>query len=164
MKEKDIKLLIEKFFAGETSLSEERKLYIYFKRGNVSDSLKQYSPMFADLFLLQEPAEKSPRRNFIRWIAGVAASVVLLSGGYMAWTSFETQELYASYGGSYMIVNGKRIDNLREIKPYIENTLSDARYIERTAAAQPSVSDIERDLMDNISDPEELERVKQLLN
>lgn len=165
MKEKEISLLIEKFFNGDTSLSEERWLYQYFKSSNLPDSLKQYRPLFCDIALLQISKDKPVRRNLIRWIAGVAASVALFMCGYITWNSYnQNRMLRERYAGSYIILNGKRIDNLKEIQPYIEKTLSDARQIEHIAATQPSASDIEQDLLDNISDPKEKARIKQLLD
>lgn len=175
MKVQDITRLIEKFFNGETSLTEERQLYDYFNSGMVDADLKKYCQIFSDFSILPEPEQKKSEpdnrlphrkihRNFIRWISGIAASVLLFAGGWTAWNAYQNKLLYDSYGGSYMIVNGKRIDNLQSIKPYIENTLTDSRQIEKIAANQPSASDIEQELIDNISDPKERARIKNLLN
>lgn len=44
--ENSINQLIEKYFNGETSLSEEASLRSYFTSGNVANDLKQYEPLF----------------------------------------------------------------------------------------------------------------------
>ena len=44
--ENSINKLIEKYFNGETSLSEEASLRKYFNSGNVANDLKQYEPLF----------------------------------------------------------------------------------------------------------------------
>lgn len=164
MKEKKIAGLIEKFFNGETSLSEERRLYAYFNRGDIPVDLQCYRPIFSGFASLPDPQPMRKKLHFIRWSAGIAASLVLLCGSFWAWNAYEDHMLQARYGGSYMIVNGKRIDNLKKIQSSIESSLADAHDIEQLASDQPSVLLIEQELMDNISDPEELERIKELLN
>jgi hypothetical protein len=44
--ENSINQLIEKYFNGETSLTEETSLKKYFNSGAVSEDLKQYEPLF----------------------------------------------------------------------------------------------------------------------
>ena len=68
------------------------------------------------------------------------------------------------YGGSYMIVDGHRIDNLSELRPHIERTLAEARHIEQTVETLPWVEEIEKEVMNHVSDPEERARIRQLLN
>jgi len=164
MNEKEIAGLIEKFFEGETSLSEERRLYAYFNRGNIPADLQRYRPVFSGFASLPDPYPMRKKLHFIRWSAGIAASLLLICGSFWAWNAYENRMLQSRYGGSYMIVNGKRIDNLTEIQSSIESALADAHDIERLASDQPSAGMIEQELMDNISDPEELKRIKKLLN
>lgn len=166
MKERQIRELIEKFFDGDTTLAEEKKLYAFFSRGNVPESLARYRRMFADLAMLPEPAPaKTERGRLIRiWAAGIAASLLLFLGGYAAMRQYEYRQLDMRYGGSYMIVNGNRIDNLRDIKPYIEQTLQEGEEIKREAAAQPSADEIEAELLTHIGDPEERARIEELLD
>lgn len=164
MKDKDLRALIDKFFGGGTTLAEERRLYAYFSRGNVAEDLVKYRELFASFASLPEKQDVRPLRGLRRLIAGVAASVVLVVAGYAAWNFYEYRQLDARYAGSYVIVDGKRIDNLREIRPMIESALADARNIERTAAEQPQAADIEQELLERISDPEEYARIKELLN
>jgi hypothetical protein len=92
-----IKILIQKYEAGETSLSEEALLKQYFASGAVDPSLRHYAPLFTFFKAEQEvkadekleaeilnkldahrtiPLYKS--RTFWTWASGIAASVVLV--------------------------------------------------------------------------------------
>ena len=44
-----IESLLEAYFEGNTSLSEEAQLRAYFKKGSVAAHLKQYQPLFQGL-------------------------------------------------------------------------------------------------------------------
>ena len=67
------------------------------------------------------------------------------------------------YGGSYMIVDGKRYDNLREIKDDIQQTLAEARQIEREADGQAVIEEAEQEVLESISDPAERQKLKEIL-
>jgi hypothetical protein len=47
MDSEQIKILIEKYFEGETSLEEEAELSTYFNSDRVGEELKTYQPLFA---------------------------------------------------------------------------------------------------------------------
>lgn len=90
---KVVKAIIDRYFAGETSLEEEAQLRAYFSGAEVDDRLKPYKPLFV---VLQQESERSmpdaaleklwqhpPKpaaqlriSTYRRWIA-VAASVAL---------------------------------------------------------------------------------------
>ncbi|MEL7221680.1 MAG: hypothetical protein AAGJ93_10200 [Bacteroidota bacterium] len=88
--------LIERYFAGESTLQEEQQLRAYFQRADIDSDLKQYQPLFQ--FFRTEQAEKTSQQftqqleqapktriRHIAWRwAAVAATVVLLfvAGGY----------------------------------------------------------------------------------
>jgi len=67
------------------------------------------------------------------------------------------------YGGSYMIVDGERIDDLRQILPQIKQTLTLADAIETTSPTL-LIDQAEQDLLNNIQDVQERERIQALLN
>ena len=67
------------------------------------------------------------------------------------------------YGGSYMIVNGERVDNLRKIQAQIAGTLDDALKIEAlVASSQPM--DVEQSVLSEIEDVEMREEIRRMLN
>ena len=81
----------------------------------------------------------------------------------------QLDRLEARYGGSYMIVDGQRIDNLRELQPHIESTLRMADEVEATARedarnAERIVREAEESVLESIDDPVERERMRLLLN
>ena len=46
MKRQDIHTLVTRFFDGETTLEEERRLYAFFQREDVPNDLREYQEMF----------------------------------------------------------------------------------------------------------------------
>ena len=95
----EIEKLLEKYFEGETSLSEEKQLRDFFTSGNVPDRWKDPEKYFSfinaersqrlgdpgfDEKIMSEIKEDkhSPfldlHRPWIYWIAGVAASILIL--------------------------------------------------------------------------------------
>jgi len=87
----NIEKLLEKYFEGETTISEEKELKVYFTRETVPSHLKQYQDLFqyfseeSNISPRGDLQLKTPRRISYKWI-GVAASVVLAVGVFMART------------------------------------------------------------------------------
>ena len=92
-----IKILIEKYETGETSLSEERLLKQYFASGAIDPDLRHYAPLFAffeneqhvvandklegKILEKLEAQSTTPfykTRTFWTWASGIAASLVLV--------------------------------------------------------------------------------------
>jgi hypothetical protein len=80
----DIEKLLEKYFEGETSLSEETRLSDYFTSADVAPHLAQYRPLFG--YFAQQREEKptkeftfKQKRNPVAWLS-VAASLIVLIG------------------------------------------------------------------------------------
>lgn len=184
----EIKKLIDRFFEGDTTLEEEQWLYGYFRQTKeLPEELEAYRNVFLDfdaIALADSPAEESARteqaadlpvveqpvsfappkyRKLWLQVAGIAASIAIIVGATWAYRAYEGIRLQSIYGGSYMIVDGERIDNLREILPQIKSALSLA-----DAVGTPSPTDLidkaEQDLLDNIQDAQERERIRRLLN
>ena len=84
MEQNNIKILIDKYFDGNTTISEENQLKIYFSNENVAVDLKQYQPIF-QYFTTQEKVFFEPNINLksntkpVLYLS-IAASVVLLIG------------------------------------------------------------------------------------
>ena len=75
----------------------------------------------------------------------------------------EDRALARLYGGSYVIENGRRIDDLSSIREDIEQTLDDARRIE-SRTHHDFIDNAEQEVLDNITDPEMQKEVEQMLN
>lgn len=149
----DIKQLIDLFMEGETSLEQERTLYSYFATGeNIPSELEEYKDMFLGFAAIDQSAAKVeppialPERRHIslRTIAiYAAASVALLAGIFVLADKQEEARLESLYAGSYMIVDGKRIDDLQKIKPEIDRILAYAEQMEQSTSISSHLQGIE---------------------
>ncbi len=174
----EIQQLIDRFFDGETSIEEERRLYDFFGRNNIPAELVKYKEMFMDFAAVatdseavsQPPSSKPAAKSHTPWriifrITKAAAVVLVLVVGTLTYVNYhEQQQLSALYGGSYVIENGKRIDDLRQIRHEIESTLSEAQHIEAHATEASVANKVKKDLLNSISDADERAEIEQLLN
>lgn len=97
MNTREVKILVEKYFGGETTLQEEKELMKFFASGNVPEELQYLTPVFA--FFSNEkrvvPSEKLNeeinkisstatviqffrKRAFWLTVSGIAASIVFI--------------------------------------------------------------------------------------
>ena len=102
MKTQEIKILLQRYFNGETSLEDERLLHEYFKGGNVDEELQEYAEFFGgisdltnsiddstieedvmDFILENEHLEKTKFRKMWKTVTGIAASVIIVLGSYL---------------------------------------------------------------------------------
>lgn len=174
--------LIERFMNGETSLEEERWLYDYFLQEEVPEEWEAYRDMFADYAALAfdeksagtaEIMSGSPKETVMmrkpfsmrvwKYVAGVAA--LWLVAFAVGWgIQFHEEKVFAScYEGSYMIVDGVRVDDLEAIRTHIEYTLSEAKHIEHDYLVQSDVGRIEQEVLNEIEDEAEREYLRRLL-
>ncbi len=171
MKTEKIKKLIDRFFDGETTIKEERKLYAYFRKTDIPESLQEYREMFLDMaaadteFVAMQT--KKPRFKFSpvwsRIAIGTAAMIAIVCGTTFFLKHIENNRLANLYEGSYVIVNGKRIDNLTKIKHTIDATLSDAEKLENKVANLQTIDDVENEVLQNIKDPQQRKLMEQIL-
>lgn len=80
----NIRLLLDRYFEGETTLEEEKILAAFFASADVPADLQPYRALFGFFAEARELEPKTEvslpvKRNRLRWIP-VAASVVLLLG------------------------------------------------------------------------------------
>lgn len=164
-KTKEIERLVERFFDGETTTEEEARLYKVFRRKRLPDSLERMRPVMEAFSSMSE--EKPQRAKTVsivrRALMGAAAMLALIVGIAIYSNYNEEQSLARIYGGSYIIENGRRIDDLSAIQDDIEQALADSRRIEQHA--EHNVIDrAEQDVLDNISDPDMRDEVEKMLN
>jgi len=123
MKEKEIQQLIEQFLEGATTNAEEQMLYEYFNSKNVAQSLEPYREMFR-WYAAGMPEQKAitHTRLYAKWLA-IAASLLLLVGIGLGYHYYqEQQELYAIYEGSYIIRDGIKNTDIKQILPELQAT------------------------------------------
>lgn len=158
--------LVRRFFDGETTLAEERRLYRLFSRKGLPQELEKYRPVFAAFGSMQAGEGRRVRLVPIlrRAVCGVAAAVLLLLGVWAYIDYREDKALARLYGGSYVIENGVRIDDLGRIRGDIEQALADAERVEKRIGQGSVVDRAEADVLGGIDDPELRRQVEDMLN
>lgn len=162
---KEIEKLVERFFDGETTLEEEARLYRLFRSKRLPESLERLRLLMEAFssMRIEEPYRTASVRPLWRLLAGAVAVLALVAGLSFYSDYCEDRSLARIYGGSYVIQNGRRIDDLSAIRDDIEKTLADSRYIEERAEFSV-VDHAEQDVLNNISDPDMRHEVEQMLN
>lgn len=125
-KNKYIEELLERFFEGETSNTEEQFLYRFFAGKDVPEYLLPYKLAFTyfESGLKNEfaenvaPVRRARKSKWILWagIAAVLLALVLLSPLYL-------QKPFDPYEGSYIVRNGVKITDPEIIRPELEATV-----------------------------------------
>lgn len=107
--------LLEKYFRGESTLSEENELKRYFLSDNIEDSHLVYRPLFQvfdeESHLKMQPQNDkiipvNPYNNKRKWfqiisLSGVAATLLLFIWFFR----------FNSESADYVVIKGKRINN-----------------------------------------------------
>lgn len=171
MQDKQIELLVQRFLDGDTSLEEEKWLYDYFSRHeHVGETLLPYAEYFRDLATIPSPMKEEKAKTkrpwmrvWVRAAVGVAASAVLALAGVWGYTLHEEHRLAQVYGGSFVIVDGQRNDNLLEIKDSIQQTLAEARRIERKVEENNVINQAEQEVLESVGDPAQRREIEEIL-
>lgn len=125
----EIDILLDKYFAGETTSDEEKTIRRYFAENELSDEMREIAPIFtfledeaAALAVLDEvrveittPAKRKSMRAVLWTIAAVAASLFI---GIILVNIIERNN--SALSGNYAWVNGKRITDMETVKKYAE--------------------------------------------
>lgn len=154
----NIKQLIELFMEGKTSLEQERTLYAYFAQRDIAPELEEYRQMFQGFASICQTATggadapvSQPMRKRLRLPLRIAicaaASVALVFGILTIVDNQEEKQLERLYGGSYMIVNGERTNDLQKMQPEIERILAYAEQMERSMSISGNLQMIEENII-----------------
>ena len=112
---------------------------------------------------LRQTVSRARRLLRLRYLTAVSAVVAVLVVGVTGYRALQDYQLDRRYEGSYIVVAGERNDNLRQIRPQLEQTLAAASHVEASISEQDFVRQAEADVLQNISDPEERRRLQELL-
>lgn len=164
-KAKEAERLLQRFFDGETTLAEERRLYRLFSGKKLPTEFEKYRPVMAAFGSMQAAEGRRARFMPVVWraVCGVAAAIVLLFGVLTYLDYREDKALARLYGGSYVIDNGHRIDDLGRIKGDIEAALADAEHIESRIGRRSVVEQVELDVLGSIDDQDMRRQVEEML-
>ncbi len=94
MESDKVTLLLEKYFEGETSLSEEKELKAYFASADVAQHLEQYRPMFGYFAAASGQAAERPLvlqepKRSRAWLSVAASALILMGAGTYAYLNFD---------------------------------------------------------------------------
>ncbi|WP_334168381.1 hypothetical protein [Phocaeicola paurosaccharolyticus] len=192
MENYNIRELVDRFLQAETTLEEEERLYEFFQKDILPEDLMQYKEMFMAYSVLRydknslhkgeevdqsavvsiendgnsDKSGKGKKRIFSLYkkiCIGIAASLLIGVLGFSAYRHYEVNRLEKLYGGSYMIINGVRIDDLTKIEPEIKEGINKAAAMEKLCDLKAKEDDIESRMINNISDEKEREYIQKLL-
>ena len=121
---KDIETLLNKYFEGETTCEEERRLRRFFAEGLVPEHLEVYRPMFAFFEAEQEECnagdmpelaifEKKTKtvRKYLTYSLGAAAAALLLLLGISG-----IYRHISPAPANYVIIDGKEYTDVHLIR------------------------------------------------
>lgn len=113
----------------------------------------------------QEPIPILKKKTYHwHWAAAAAIILAVFITGSEVYRSYREHQLYNLYGGSYMVVNGERIDDLNRIHRHIEQTLAQAETAAQDIDAYSVITEAEHELLSDISDDAEREEIIRMLN
>lgn len=155
--------LTQEFLAGSTTIEQEHDLYRYYASGRVAHDLECHTAMFQwydQLGRQSGEVDKNwPSRK--RFIAAAAAIAVLVLVGVTVLiptgASSSDLSLERMYAGSYIIRDGKKITDISQILPELQQA---DRYVDSTLDAcrvyhdDNYDEDLIREALANINDPE----------
>ncbi|MBQ4821743.1 hypothetical protein [Aquimarina sp. MMG016] len=114
----NIEKLLEKYFEGETTISEEKELKVYFTRENVPSHLERYKDLFQ--FFSQESTitatkdlnlNTDKKRKNYAWV-GIAASIALIAGIFLTNTPPDPEEMGTYEDPEIALQETKKILNM----------------------------------------------------
>lgn len=166
----DIINLTQRFLDGETSLDEESRLYDFFSlHEDLPEELAQYRDYFLAMGSMRpqtglKTVSISKKHRYLRRASlAAAAAIALAIAATFTWRIREDTLLAREYAGSYIIVNGHRNDNLRQIRDSIRITLAEANAIESRLRGQSVIEKAEEEVLRSAS-PEQRKQLEELLN
>jgi hypothetical protein len=96
----EIQALLDKYWEGETSLDEERRLQSYFAAGDVDPRLLVHAPLFQaikeeKLVQLEQKPKVVPIRPQMYWAAAASVALLMLAGAWWLRTTPDDAQLTA---------------------------------------------------------------------
>ena len=98
------------------------------------------------------------------WAAAAAIITAVCFAGSAFYRSYQERQYLNLYAGSYVIVNGKRTDDLRRIHRHIEQTIAQAELDEQQFAPNTFIDEAVEDILSDITDDSERETILKMLN
>lgn len=133
----DIKILLERYFEGETSLQEERSLRDYFASDHVAADFLPYEPIFS--FVEQNQNKPISENNFdrpfvasrrkriliVRSLSAVAACALIVMGIFLSKKDSVVVIPDLGCTGTYIMIEGECYNDPALVFSHAEQTLND---------------------------------------
>lgn len=143
--------LLNRYFEGETTSEEERRIRAFFSTGPVPEHLVVYKPLFAyfDEEIRQEagPVKKYSlsRRKLVYVFSGVAAIFLVLLGiGHLL---LSPAPVLCS--GNYVVINGRCYTDIHTVRTFAAEALQEVATPAGDYFPVPESNTEERDILDN---------------
>jgi hypothetical protein len=116
--------LLDKYMDGTSTLDEEAILSEYFRGKDIPQEWEDYRQLFQEIEDMRPQAQTIKRRMGwpYKWIAIAASLLILVGIGFGVRQYQDLQKQYAIYEGSYIIRDGKKITDIKQILPELEAT------------------------------------------
>jgi len=144
MNTREVKILVDKYFGGETTLPEEEELRRFFNSENVPEELRDLIPVFAffrkekqivtsekpdaAIFSTAVPAKMIPlyrKRSFWLTVSGIAASVIFILAVVIESGRNQLPQQNKFAGTGYTKEDARiAFDQTREVLAYVSDKLS----------------------------------------
>lgn len=143
MSTEEVKILLQRYFEGESTDADERRLEAYFQSGEVDTEVAEYAEFFGgiselaniagdptieedimDYILENEQHEKTRYRTMWKVVTSIAASVIIVLGGFLFYqeqqkpfddTFNDPDEAYAYATQTLGFVSGKYNKGLAQL-------------------------------------------------
>ena len=172
MKSNEVKILVQKFFNGETTRKEEQSIERYFHSRDIEEDLKEYQQFFLgisdlkqthdssgeeeimNLILKKENIKKIKYRRLWQTISGIAASILIIFGGIIIYEnqqsgfndSFDdpdTAYAYAKQTLQYIAIKyDKGISTVPDLKNYYTAIQQVSKIEKLEQASKPFIQSI----------------------
>ena len=116
--------LLDKYMNGTSTLDEEAILSGYFRGKDIPQEWEDYRQLFQEIENMR-PQPLTIKRGMGRpykWIAIAASLLILVGIGFGVRQYQDQQKQYAIYEGSYIIRDGKKITDIKQILPELKAT------------------------------------------
>ena len=116
--------LLDKYMDGTSTLEEEAILSEYFRGGSIPQEWEDYRQLFQEIEDMRPQPKATKRRTgrLYKWITIAASLLILVGIGFGVRQYQNQQEQYAIYEGSYIIRDGKKITDIKQILPELKAT------------------------------------------
>ena len=116
--------LLDKYMDGTSTLDEEAILSEYFRGKDIPQEWEDYRQLFQEIEDMRPQAQTIKRRMGwpYKWIAIAVSLLILVGIGFGVRRYQNQQRQYAIYEGSYIIRDGKKITDIKQILPELEAT------------------------------------------